>query len=675
MIRVKPLLWAGGALLGAAACGWFGAVALDRSFPLDLSRYSNRSLELRDASGATLNVALTPDGMWRLPASPDDVNPRYLAMLIAKEDHRFWQHRGVDPLALMRAAWQLATRGHIVSGGSTLTMQVARLLMPHRHTMLGKLIEAGRALQLEAHYSKRDILAMYLTLAPFGGNVEGVRAASLTYFQHEPNRLTDGESALLVALPQSPTRLRPDRHPDRALGAATHVLNRAKTDPAEIAFAPLVRHPLPALAPHLAERLSNQPTPIMTTLDASLQRSIETMATREHPWLGDDADIAVLVVRNADRAVLAYLGSADYFAGGGMVDMVRAQRSPGSALKPFIYGLAFDDAVIVPDTLIDDVPLRIGDYAPRNFDRDFHGTVTAREALQQSYNLPAVEILDRVGPVRFASALKQSGARIALPRGDATPGLSIALGGLAISLEDMTKLYVGLSQGGTVGALRLLRSDPLEPGAPLMTGQSAQEIGDILRGTPRPDGVSPTRQRQVAYKTGTSYGFRDAWAVGYSDRYTVGVWVGRAEGTPRPGAFGITAAAPLLFKVFDFLPDEPTHVAAKTSSTTDTDHLAPALRHFSPNGSTPLATSAPAPRIVYPPSGAVIDVSQEGPATPIALEASGGKPPYRWSIDGVPLPIPPVGSMMSWKPSGPGFARLSVTDADNNVSSEELRLE
>ncbi len=494
-------------LLAAAALTGVAAIALDRIFPPDLARYATRSLELRDAGGRTLHAALAADARWRLPARPEDVDPRYLSLLLAQEDRRFRSHRGVDPIALGRAVWQFVTHRHIFSGGSTLTMQVARLLMPHRHTVAGKLVEMARAVQLETRYGKSDILAMYLTLAPFGGNIEGIRAASLSYFEHEPLRLSDGEAALLVALPQSPTRLRPDRHPERAVAAARRVLARAGLDPDTLRSLSTARHALPALTPHLAQRLAGKPIPVATTLEAPLHMAVAALIKREKPWLGGRADLAALVVRNSDRAVLAYLGGADYFGPGGMVDMVRARRSPGSALKPFIYGLAFDDAVIIPETLIEDAPLRIGDYAPQNFDRDFHGTVTVREALQQSYNLPVVAILDRIGPARFCAALAQTGVRIALPHGTTVPGLPIALGGLAISLEDLAKLYVGLANGGEVGPLRLLDSDPMGPMTALLTRAAAQQIGDILRDTPRPDGFSPARPRPVAYKTGTSYSY------------------------------------------------------------------------------------------------------------------------------------------------------------------------
>ncbi|MBV9523883.1 MAG: penicillin-binding protein 1C, partial [Alphaproteobacteria bacterium] len=504
------------ALWGAALAA-IGIIALDRILPPDLSRYRAQSPVIEDRSGDILHVATTRDGMWRLGADPEAVSPRYLALLLATEDHRFWHHPGVDPIALGRALWQLARHGRIVSGGSTITMQVARLLEPHRHDLAGKLFDIARALQLEAHHSKREILAVYLALAPFGGNIEGVRAASLAYFEHEPAALTDAEAALLVALPQRPTRLRPDRHPERAALAQRALLARQHLDAAD--DLPLVtRHPFATLAPHLARRLAGPAASgiVRTTLDAGIQRALEALARRERPLLGGPADLAILALANDDRAVLGYLGSADYLGAGGMIDMVRARRSPGSALKPFIYGLAFDEALIRPDTLIDDAPLRLGNYAPHNFDDSFHGAVTAREALQQSYNLPAVAILQRLGPARFIAALRQAGARIALPRGSETPSLPVALGGLGISLEDAAALYVALADHGKAAPLRLRAADPAPRGVPLMTAAAAAQIGDILRGAPPPDGIASVRARAIAYKTGTSYGFRDAWAIGYS---------------------------------------------------------------------------------------------------------------------------------------------------------------
>ncbi len=647
-------------------------VIADHFFPLDLTRYNTQSLEVRASGGEVLHVSTTPDGMWRLGAEPEAVDPQYLAMLLKTEDRRFWWHPGIDPLALGRAAWQLVTRGHIVSGGSTLTMQVARLLTPHRHDVGGKLFDISRALQLEAHYSKRDILSMYLTLAPFGGNIEGVRAATLIYFDREAGILSDDQAALLVALPRSPARLRPDRHFERAVTAERKVLQKFKPDAAALDLAVITRHALPRRAPYFADRLRgmHRSGPVKTTFDAGLQGAVEDLARREKPYLGDKASIAVLIVRNSDRAVMAYLGGVDYWGPGGMVDMMRAKRSPGSTLKPFIYGMAFDDVLILPDTLIDDAPLRIGDYAPQNITHDFHGTVSVREALQQSYNLPAVELLSQVGPERFAAALRQVGTRLEFPRGMVAASLPIALGGVGISLEDLTSLYVGLADQGRVTPLRYLAADPAAPGEALMTREAAAKVGDILRGTPRPDGVSMLRPRPVAYKTGTSYGFRDAWSAGYTSGYTIAVWIGRVEGSPRPGAFGRNTAAPLLFKLFDLLPAEAEEPAAKPAKE-GKGRVAPSLKRYAPRSAT--LTNAPTPKIMFPPTGATLDFDED--ARPIALEAAGGTPPYRWAVNGVPLPVEAVGTTVSWKPNGPGFARLSVTDHNNQTASASVRLQ
>ena len=525
-------------LAGVLALG-VGTILLDRLLPPDLHRWHDRSAILLAHDGSVLNVATTSDGMWRLATGPNDVDPHYLEMLLAAEDHRYRGHVGVDPMAAARAAWQLVSNGRIISGGSTLTMQVARLLEPHPRSTLGKLRDAVRALQLEERYGKDEILAMYLTLAPFGGNVEGVRAASLTWFGHEPSRLTPGEAAILVALPQRPAALRPDRHPARALTAASKILDRLvqeervpesdrETPPPRIA----ARFPFPRLAAHVAQRFrpaDGEPT--RSTLDAAIQRAIEARAHDVAAAMTDGGDVAILIVDNRDLAIRGWVGGAR-----SALDLVRRRRSPGSALKPFIYGMAFDDLALLPDTLIEDRPLRIGDYAPEDFDRGFHGQVTAREALQQSLNVPAIALLDRLGPGRLAATLRDAGARLDFPSGDSAPSLPLALGGVGISLLDLTRLYVGLAHEGRVAPLRLVsRGSPGE--ATLMTPRAASLITEILRGAPPPDGWMPRALAagapQIAYKTGTSYGFRDAWALGYSANWTIGVWTGpRRRHTP-----------------------------------------------------------------------------------------------------------------------------------------------
>jgi len=669
-------------LAGLLAFG-VGTILLDRLLPPDLHRWHDRSAILLAHDGSVLNVATTTDGMWRLATGPNDVDPHYLEMLLAAEDHRFRDHAGVDPMAAARAAWQLVTNGRIVSGGSTLTMQVARLLEPHPRSYLGKLRDALRALQLEERYGKDQILAMYLTLAPFGGNVEGVRAASLTWFGHEPGRLTPGEAAILVALPQRPASLRPDRHPARALTAAARVLDRLvqdaripesdrETPPPRIA----ARFPFPRLAAHVAQRFrpaDGEPT--RSTLDAAIQRAIEARADDVAATMTDGGDVAILIVDNRDLAIRGWVGGVR-----SALDLVRRRRSPGSALKPFIYGMAFDDLALLPDTLIEDRPLRIGDYAPEDFDRGFHGQVTAREALQQSLNVPAIALLDRLGPGRLAATLRDAGARLDFPSGDSAPSLPLALGGVGISLFDLTRLYVGLAHDGRVAPLRLVsRENPGE--APLMSPRAAAQITEILRGAPPPDGWMPRAlaagAAQIAYKTGTSYGFRDAWALGYSANWTIGVWTGRADGTPRPGAYGRNTAAPVLFSLFDLLPAEPggdsTAFAADGGAPTP---LPRALAQFADREGLRALPNAKPPRILFPPDGAQLDVTDEtGRLGPVQLEADSGSPPYRWAVNGIPVAAPQLAALPRWQPDGPGFARITVTDTVGQRSSATIRLQ
>jgi penicillin-binding protein 1C len=643
-----------------AAAGVLALAGAIRLVPPDLHRAADLSLDVRDAAGQTLNVALARDGTFRLRTEPDDVDPSYLDLLLRQEDKRFYTHGGVDPLALARAMGQLVMHGRIVSGGSTLTMQVARLLRPHPHTVLGKLRDMLMAARLEARLSKRDILSLYLTLAPMGGNLEGVRAASLRYFGHAPDRLSAAEAALLVALPQSPAARRPDRHLARAQLAAAAVLRRAGL--AADTWAPRLA-PFPRLAQSLATwlRVSGATGPVVTTLRGGLQRAAEQLARREAGWAGGQAQAAALILRNSDRAVLAYIGGTDRAARGGEVDMVRAVRSPGSALKPFIYGLAMDDGLIGPDTLIEDSRLRIADYAPQNFDRAFHGTVTAATALQQSYNLPAVTVLDWVGAPRLAAALRGAGASLVIPGGGA-PTLPLALGGVGMTLWDLSMLYAGLGDAGRVRPLHVALGAPAAQETALLSAEAARAVLGILRDAPRPDGVADNTGQAVAYKTGTSFGFRDAWAFGVTSKVTIGVWMGRADGTPRPGAFARETAAPLMFRLLDLLPAEDRDVAAEPAER----GLAP--RRLAARDAQPLLAGA-RPRIVYPPAGVLLKL-EDGAS--LALEGTGGQAPYAWSVNGVPV----RGSRSAhWQPDGPGFVHLTLTDALGRSVQEDLEVE
>ncbi|MGH7123299.1 MAG: penicillin-binding protein 1C [Stellaceae bacterium] len=680
--------------LASTALALAALLILDRLFPPDLTRYEQASIVVTDRDGGILRAFETDEGAWRLPTRAEDVDPRYLALLRAYEDRRFEEHLGVDPLAVVRAAWQWVSSRHIVSGASTLTMQAARLLARQPRSLGAKLGQMARALQLEERYSKQKILSIYLTLAPFGGNLEGARAASLAYFGKEPRRLSLGEAALLVALPQSPERLRPDRHPEAALAARAKVLRRLEehgvlsaTEVADALGEPLpgMRLAFPFLAPHLAEHLATRAAPgsaIATTIDRGLQSSLEALAKREMLRFDDAGNLAIVVVENRSRAVRAYLGSADFFGPQGQLDLARAQRSPGSALKPFIYGLAFDDRAIHPASLIDDEPMRFGDYVPRNFDRQFQGTVSVREALQDSLNVPAVALLDRVGAVRFVGELRAAGARLGFRRLAGVPSLPVALGGLGISLADLTMLYTAFPNGGEATPLRLTQDTAPAP-VRLMGPAAAWYVTDILRGSPLPEGFAQalglTRARDIAFKTGTSYGFRDAWAMGYSPDYTVGVWVGRADGSPRPGHYGRNTATPILLKAFDLLPPDQNGFAgapAEALSATTNGELPPGLRHFASDRPGPLRRgTGSAPRILFPPDGAVVEWhAEDGAHGGLPLKAEGGAKPLAWIVNGAPLQKTALAGATAWQPDGEGFVGIAVVDAEGRSAEVRVRV-
>lgn len=646
---------------------------LDRAAPPDLRRYQETSFVVADREGVPLRRFLTSDGMLRLRSAPATVDPLYLDMVQAFEDKRFAYHPGIDPLAAARAALQWIRHGRIVSGASTLSMQAARLLEPGAHTVTRKARQAMRALQLERRYSKAEVLSIYLTLAPFGGNLEGVRAASMAYFGKEPRHLRPAEAALLVALPQAPERLRPDRFAAQARQARDRVLERAYArgliDVAALNEAlaetlPTARRPQPFLAPHLATWLARQrPADEVanSAIDRALQQQVEALAVREAEALADHAQVAIIVVENRSRAVRAHVGGTDYFGSYGQVDLVRARRSPGSALKPLIYALAFDEGLASPDSLIRDVDTSFAGYAPRNFDRSFQGAVTARDALRQSLNVPAVALVNRLGPERVAAALGQMGAELTLPPG-AQPSLPIALGGAGISLADLTMLYVGLARGGEFAPLVFVEGGgSAVPPRALMSSCAAAEVRDTLAGSPPPDGFTRegVRQLGVAFKTGTSYGFRDAWAVGWNAEWTIGVWVGRPEGTPRPGQVARAAAAPILLKTFIAL-DRDT---ARGLPQADNARKPVKPSEFPVREA---ISRVDVLQIVFPPTRAEFELAA-GHVLP--LRASGGQGAVRWLVDGTPIEDP-----RAWSPEGEGFFRVVAVDSQGRQSEAAIRV-
>lgn len=559
MIRLRR--WLRAALAGLALL-WLA----DWLFPLPLPRTDEARVVLAE-DGTPLWRFADAEGVWRYPVTPQEVSPLYLEALLTYEDRWFYRHPGVNPLALGRALWQNLSGGEVVSGGSTLSMQVARLLDPHARSVPGKLRQLWRTLQLEWHLSKDEILTLYLNRAPFGGTLQGVAAASWAYLGKSPAQLTPSEAALLAVLPQAPSRLRPDRHPQAAQRARDKVLRRlqlfgvwAPTRVSEALQEPVLLAPRqePRLAPLLARRLNTPDSPalIRTTLDASLQRRLEDLLLGWRARLPEHTSAAVLVVEAQSMAVRAYLGSVDIGDDKrfGHVDMIQSVRSPGSTLKPFLYGMTLDAGLIHSESLLQDVPRRYGDYRPGNFSAGFTGPVSASEALATSLNLPAVQLLEAYGPKRFAGELHGAGLPLQLPAG-AQPNLALILGGAGVRLEQLLGGYAALGREGKAARIRLQPHQPLIEQRLLSPG-AAWIVRRILAGQARPDRdprAQLVQRPALAWKTGTSYGFRDAWAMGVGPRYLIGVWIGRPDGTPVPGQFGLASAAPLLLQVHDVL--------------------------------------------------------------------------------------------------------------------------
>jgi penicillin-binding protein 1C len=676
-----------GLVLTGAFAAWVASLG-----PLPLAQAQQVSTTVVDRNGKLLRAYAMADGRWRLPVDArTGIDPGYLKLLLAYEDRRFRSHAGVDPLALGRAALQLITRGHIVSGGSTITMQLARLMEPRRErSVTAKLRQMVRALEIERQLGKDQILDLYLALAPFGGNLEGVRAAAIAYFGKEPKRLSLAESALLVALPQSPETRRLDRNPEIARAARDRVLDRMVEQgrvssedavQAKAVAVPKLRKPMPILAPHSADQaVANvkDSSVIALALDASLQKVLETLARDRALALGPDISIGILAVDNESGDVLAHVGSADYFdeRRAGQVDMTRAVRSPGSTLKPFIYGLAFEDGFVHPESLIDDRPIRFGSYAPENFDMTFQGTVPVRKALQLSLNVPAIELLDRVGASRLSSRLKQAGANLVLPK-DEVPGLAMGLGGVGVTLQDLVQLYSGMARLGSVKPLREIvwKDDVREP-LRLMDQAAAWQVGNVLMGTPPPENAAHNR---IAFKTGTSYGYRDAWSVGFDGRMTIGVWVGRPDGAPVPGLVGRTAAAPILFDAFartGKLP-APLPKAPRGTLVASNAKLPLPLRRFRPIGELVRSGGEQAPHIQFPLNGSRIDAASAGETrfSALPVKVAGGVLPMTMLVNGVAVGEIDGRRQRLIDPPGAGFVRLTVQDATGAADTVVVRIQ
>ncbi len=690
---LRRTLYAAAGVCALAVSGVFGLDRLDRAYPPPLEAATERSGEVVDRDGLLLRAFATKDGRWRLEPDMTDVDRRFVDMLLAFEDRRFREHGGVDLRALARAAVQFAANRRIVSGGSTLSMQLARLIEPReRRSMHAKVMQIARALQIERRLSKDEILRLYLTLAPYGGNLEGIRAASLAWFGKEPRRLTLAESALLVAIPQLPELRRPDRSLEAARAARSRVLARAvdagivgegEARLAENEPLPTRRHALPSLAPHLAETVARtEPGERRhaVTLSRPVQEGLEAAADAAARALGPKLSVAMIMADAQTGEILGEVGSASYLdrARHGFVDMTRAVRSPGSTLKPFIYGLAFEDGRIAQATIIEDRPANFAGYRPRNFDMDYQGDIPIRTALQMSVNVPAIRLLDAVGPHRLMARFQDAGIAARMPSGKAA-GLAIGLGGIGLTLRDLVQLYTGLANRGQAVALtnRPRAAGEAPRRAQILTAGAAWQIADIL------SGVTPPRnagQRGIAYKTGTSYGYRDAWAIGFDGKHVLGVWVGRADGTAVPGISGFGTAAPALFDAFarSGLPVTPLPRAPAGALRQAFADLPVTLRRFESTASEarPRGVAEAAPQIVFPPQGARVSLA-DGAAgfSPLVLKLQGGRAPFRWLSNGRPWPEAERRRTARWLPDGAGLQTLTVIDAAGRAASVKVFVE
>ncbi|GAB0119433.1 penicillin-binding protein 1C [Acidisoma sp. 7E03] len=608
------------------------------------------------ADGSLLALTPAPGGVWRFQTDPRAVSPFLRQLLVAVEDRHFGEEPGVDPGAVLRAAWQWLRAGHVVSGGSTLTMQVAKLLDPHPRTLSAKLLETARAMQLWQTRTPDQIMGLWLSLAPFGGNLVGVEAASWAWFGKPPGALDAAEAALLVALPRRPEALRPDRHPEAARRLRNRILalaeERGLMSPEEARAAeaepvPRARHPMPRNLPQLFAQMHRAPV-VATTIDPTTEAALAQAAQAASAALPPSVALTVMVADLPSRQITAlWLGDWNDRARAGRSDLTRSLRSPGSTLKPFLYALAFGEGLANADTLLADTPTRFGTYAPEDFSGRFDGRVTAAAALRRSLNLPAVGLLSRYGPQRFADRLSAAGTPLHLPR-NASASLPIILGGAGLSMRSLMALYAGLATDGRVRPLTLLPDSAEHPGVPLLPTATAASVADILT-RPFP---TETTSRGIAWKTGTSWGDRDNWAFGFDRRHLVGVWVGRPDGSAMDGGAAADHALPILARIFSLLPAEPRRVV----------QTAPMLSLAARPEADPL-------RLLFPPPGAVI-----AGLGPLDLKAMGGTRPLRFLVDGAPLPSIAALRQAEWQPPGPGFYRITILDAEGTAVHAAIRV-
>ena len=630
---------------------------------------------LKDRHGALLNVRTVESGLWRMAVNVDDIDPSFIEALLFIEDKRFYTHPGVDGAAVVRALSSWKSEGRIVSGASTLTMQLVRQYKPRPRTFRSKIIESFEALRFELHYSKDEILEQYLTRISYGGNIEGVEAASRIYFGKSPRYLSADEIALLIALPQAPEARRPDRHSQAAKLGRGRILKRLEAGGlidkpssarAQIADIPLEKQSLPNQAWLTARKLSKTGDRVQSWIDPTRQTALETYLAQYVAREPHAVNASAILVHAKTRQVRAHaaIGRRDH--DGGWLDMTAAIRSPGSTLKPFVYGLGMDDGLIGSETRLRDAPSRFGSYRPENFDRRYYGDVTVAQALQHSLNIPAVGVLDHVGGRRLDDALRAAGARTSQSGpdvDDTTAGLALALGGTGLRATDLAVLYTAIANEGVAAPLSWTQDKRASVASfELLQPDTAKTLYRVMASAPRPKGVMPAHLGQdipeVAYKTGTSYGFRDSWAAGISGDYVIVVWVGRPDGGPRPGVTGRAAAAPLLFKIADDLP---------------IDRVISQLRAQSDVSERLKSAEETAPVILFPLHDTDIFVSNfddNKEAVDLLVQANGQN--TRVYVDAQPITKGRNG--YRFVPPAPGFYEMKVVDADGTQTKARFRV-
>ena len=667
MRRLPKILSAFGIGLAVITAGYFC-----RS-PVSQAELSNVSPVVLDRNGAWLTAFALDDGRWRFKADLDTIDADFVDAVIRIEDRRFYSHSGVDIPAVFRAAKDWAQAGEVVSGASTITMQLVRQYKPRPRTLRSKVIESLEALRFELHYSKDEILSQYLTRISYGGNIEGIEAASRIYLGKSPQHLSPDEIALLVSLPQAPEARRPDRQAAHAKRGRNRILTKLEQDgfmsaelvtEAKSAPIPLIRHSLPSKAWLSSHYMPKSSAITQSYIDPFVQNSLETHLASYVARYPKTVNASAVIVHNPTLEIRGHaaIGLRDHV--GGWIDMTRRLRSPGSTLKPFVYGLGADDGVLSFDSYVRDAPSRFGSYQPENFNRRYYGDVRISEALQHSLNIPAVAVLDHVGGNRLQAALVATGANISTPRSDnAQSGLSLALGGTGTTAMDLAALYAALANEGIAKPLKWHDGQESDVSLRLLSQKTSSQLLTVMAKAPVPAGHIPGHilkdRPAIAYKTGTSYGFRDSWAAGVAGEYTIVVWVGRPDGGPRPGVTGREAAAPLLFNVVGDLDvprvSKPTEQIAATSM----------KRVTTPDDA--------GPQIVFPAKNTEIAMTafgQESRGVTIVAETSYGS--ARIYVNGQTVERQSEGHI--WKPNGPGFYKLSAVDDRGKVSKIRFRV-